>query len=517
MSLEIEPIFATLALYDAKEKKKVSENFHFDMNGDNLKRMLESYSEKVDYSTQARSCVFDISQPSTDLFLVVKLEKVLQGDINDAAEPYLKDVVNLLFFSLVVKLVILKTMIFFIYQNMEKARANAYDACNRLGRYRMPFAWTAIWLQNIIKSKDSLERDSGSDAESTASNSLDRKTSTASFDQYRKKVLVAGSGDSSSLNRGGSGKRSSWAATSSAAPGALNAGADTETLFDNFPPVTLTVSSFFKQEADKLKDEDLYKFLQDLRRPSPVFKRLKCIRGTLKLDISVAPEQVKHCLTPELAHLIPFPNFNSRPTKEVLEFDSKDSLQPNYQYRNLLYVCPKDLNFSNRSGERARNIAIKVQFMSDNGMKGLTVIHGKSNGPEFLSEVYTAVTYHNKTPDFYEEVKIKLPSNLREYHHILFTFYHISCQGQRKDQGSTELPVGYTVRHFTIALIILPKSFFFFFSGFRCLKTVVYRRDFSSCLSCSILRRTKTDCTPQTRLCLEPVGWTTRNPSFAWN
>jgi hypothetical protein len=48
-------------------------------------------------------------------------------------------------------------------------------------------------------------------------------------------------------------KRSSWAAGSESD---LNAG------LDNFPPVTLTVSSFFKQEADKLKDEDLYKHLQ---------------------------------------------------------------------------------------------------------------------------------------------------------------------------------------------------------------------------------------------------------------
>ena len=66
---------------------------------------------------------------SSDLFLVVKLEKVLQGDINESAEPYIKDV------------------------NMDKARSNAMDACSRLGAYRMPFAWTAIWLQNIIKSK----------------------------------------------------------------------------------------------------------------------------------------------------------------------------------------------------------------------------------------------------------------------------------------------------------------------------------------------------------------------------
>ena len=76
----------------------------------------------------------------------------------------------------------------------------------------------------------------------------------------------------------------------------------------------------------------------------------------------------------------------------------------------------------------------------------MKVIFGKSSCPEMTSEMYSAVTYHNKNPDFYEEIKIKLPSNLREYNHLLFTFYHISCQGQRKDQPSTELPVGYTVR-----------------------------------------------------------------------
>ena len=217
---------------------------------------------------------------------------------------------------------------------------------------------------------------------------------------------------------------------------------DVGNLLDTFPPVTLTVSSFFKQEGDKLRDDDLYKFLQDLKRPSPVLKRLKCIRGSLKLDISVAPEPLKHCLTPELAKLIPFPDLKTRPTKEILEFHSKEPLIANYQFRNLLYVCPKDLNFTNRQGERARNIAVKVQFRD--GLKNLKVLSGKSSCPEMMEEVCSAVTYHNKSPDFYEEVKVKLPSNLREQHHLLFTFYHISCQGQRKDQQSTELIVGYS-------------------------------------------------------------------------
>jgi hypothetical protein len=36
----------------------------------------------------------------------------------------------------------------------------------------MPFAWTAIYVMNIINGVNSLERDSGSDKESTGSNSL---------------------------------------------------------------------------------------------------------------------------------------------------------------------------------------------------------------------------------------------------------------------------------------------------------------------------------------------------------
>ena len=38
--------------------------------------------------------IFQVTNPSSDLFLVVKLEKVLQGDISEAAEPYLKDGVS---------------------------------------------------------------------------------------------------------------------------------------------------------------------------------------------------------------------------------------------------------------------------------------------------------------------------------------------------------------------------------------------------------------------------------------
>ena len=86
----------------------------------------------------------------------------------------------------------------------------------------------------------------------------------------------------------------------------------------------------------------------------------------------------------------------SRPTKEILEFPPREHLEPHYHFRNLLFVCPKELNFTNRSGERARNIAVKVTFMGEDDINGMKVIFGNSSCPEFTTEAYTAVTYHNK-------------------------------------------------------------------------------------------------------------------------
>ncbi|OXB82148.1 UNVERIFIED_CONTAM: hypothetical protein H355_009027, partial [Colinus virginianus] len=109
---------------------------------------------------------------------------------------------------------------------------------------------------------------------------------------------------------------------------------------------------------------------------------------------------------------------------------------------NLLYVYPQSLNFANRQGS-ARNITVKVQFMyGEDPSNAMPVIFGKSSCPEFSKEAYTAVVYHNRSPDFHEEIKIKLPATLTDHHHLLFTFYHVSCQ--QKQNTPLETPVGYT-------------------------------------------------------------------------
>ena len=73
----------------------------------------------------------------------------------------------------------------------------------------------------------------------------------------------------------------------------------------------------------------------------------------------------------------------------------------------------------------------------------LTTIFGRSSCPEMTSEYFTSVSYHNKNPSFYDEVKIRLPADLGAKHHLLFTFYHISCQ-KKTEQPNVETPVAYT-------------------------------------------------------------------------
>ncbi|MEQ2197273.1 hypothetical protein XENOCAPTIV_026909 [Xenoophorus captivus] len=53
-------------------------------------------------------------------------------------------------------------------EKLEKLRLQAEQACSRLGRFRMPFAWTAIHLLNIVSSVGGLDRsDPDSDSGTT--------------------------------------------------------------------------------------------------------------------------------------------------------------------------------------------------------------------------------------------------------------------------------------------------------------------------------------------------------------
>ncbi|XP_023572954.1 dedicator of cytokinesis protein 6 isoform X1 [Octodon degus] len=386
--IEIEPIFGILALYDVREKKKISENFYFDLNSDSMKGLLRAHGTYPAISTLARSAIFSVTYPSPDIFLVIKLEKVLQqGDISECCEPYM-----------VMKEVDTAKN----KEKLEKLRLAAEQFCTRLGRYRMPFAWTAVHLANIVSSAGNPDRDSDSEGE----------------------------------------RRPAWSERRRRGPQDRSSGGDDACSFSGFRPATLTVTNFFKQEAERLSEEDLFKFLADMRRPSSLLRRLRPVTAQLKIDISPAPENPHFCLSPELLHIKPYPDPRGRPTKEILEFPAHEVYAPHTCYRNLLYVYPRSLNFSSRQGS-VRNLAVRIQYMAgEDPSQALPVIFGKSSCSEFTREAFTPVVYHNKSPEFYEEFKLRLPACVTENHHLLFSIHHVSCQP--RPGAALETPVGFT-------------------------------------------------------------------------
>ncbi|XP_078280237.1 dedicator of cytokinesis protein 7-like [Rhinoraja longicauda] len=376
--IKVEPLFVTLALYDLKEKRKISENFYLDLNSKEFREIIQTHDEAPCYFKKA---IFSITHPSSEIHLVIKVEKVLQqGSIAECAEPYMtiKDCETA------------KSK-----EKIAKLRFQAVSFCQRLKSFRMPFAWAAVDLTSLASASGS-------------HNSLDRDANSGG---------------------GGSEMRSH--------------SLDSKYNVHFFRPAQYNLQMFNKQEEDKLSDEDLMKLIADEKKTSTLLRRQRRIPGVFRFEVSQVTEASTFCFNPEFLEVRPSNNENTDLTLEVLEFPVSEFSIPHTTYRNLLYIYPQSLNFSNRQGS-VRNIAVKIQFL-DGEKPGsvLPVIYGKSGYAEYVNECYTPVAYHSKSPFFYEEVKMKLPSNLNEKHHLFFTFYHVNCQ-PKQSQEAPEVPVGYS-------------------------------------------------------------------------
>lgn len=68
----------------------------------------------------------------------------------------------------------------------DRLKSNAAQFCERLGKYRMPFAWTAIYLMNIVTGATG-----GQDSEKTCESEPSR---SASLGQYNPRTSTVVSG-----------------------------------------------------------------------------------------------------------------------------------------------------------------------------------------------------------------------------------------------------------------------------------------------------------------------------------
>ncbi|XP_008423127.1 dedicator of cytokinesis protein 9-like isoform X3 [Poecilia reticulata] len=356
----VEPFYVVLSLFDVQNSRKISADFRVDLNhllvrqmtcgqgnGSNSEIIGEGPPEGLGlaphYPTQG---VFSVTCPHPEIFLVARIEKVLQGGITHCTEPYMKSSDST--------------------KVAQKVLKNAKTACSRLGQYRMPFAWAA---RPVFKD---------------ASGTLEKNS---------------------------------------------------------------RFSALYRQDSSKLSDEDMFKLLTDFRKPEKMAK-LPVLLGNLDVTIDNVAPDIPNCVT---TSYIPVRNFEQNGSGsallEVEEFVPciAKCAQPFTIYKNHLYVYPKHLKYDGqKSFAKARNIAVCVEFKDsdEDETQPLKCIYGRPGGPLFAKQAYAAVLHHQHNPEFYDEIKIELPTQLHEKHHLLFSFFHVSCDNNSKKKDVVESPVG---------------------------------------------------------------------------
>lgn len=133
-----EPFFGILALYDVSAKKRISENFYFALNTDKFDKVLPTINSRgstANLSTTAKTAIttasplpsrkaaiFGITYPNDDIQAVVRLERILEGDLSSLYDKYTS------------------------VKGKQPTEEHVFELCKRLGSYRQPWAWCATPL-----------------------------------------------------------------------------------------------------------------------------------------------------------------------------------------------------------------------------------------------------------------------------------------------------------------------------------------------------------------------------------
>ncbi|KAF2975849.1 hypothetical protein EK904_008906 [Melospiza melodia maxima] len=210
-------------------------------------------------------------------------------------------------------------------------------------------------------------------------------------------------------------------------------------------------SPLYKQDSGKLSNEDMLKLLAEYKKPEKT--KLQVIPAQLNIIIKDIPLDFTNCFTASYIPIKPFEKGCEDVAVEVEELvpEVAKYCYPFTVYKNHLYVYPLHLKYENQKVfAKARNIAVCVEFRDSDeaDARPLKCIYGKPGGPLLTTHAYAAVLHHNQSPEFYDEIKIELPIHLHQKHHLLFTFYHVSCEintkATSKKQDTVETQVGFS-------------------------------------------------------------------------
>ncbi|KAM9965179.1 hypothetical protein ACTFIW_004986 [Dictyostelium discoideum] len=393
---EPEPFYCSMYLYDIQKKARLSETFYFDFINDKSFKMTTSHittssgaSSKdvvVDDVTLAKSAIFNVTARSSseleNIYLILKVEKVLTGDLEDHSEPYIK--MNLK------------------EKEKDKFKESIKSSCTRLGAFRQAFCWGCVPVFEEGVGDDTPIRPLYRHrSEMTDSSMLDSTLSEGSKSASAKKLKII--------------------------PGQCLV--DIKEILPNDQQSPYLNNKKFILNSSLIKIDLPQLDQQQSTTTQTSTEQNNNINQPGKIPSNIGIENIiKEC------H-----EFSSNQRFEI----NTEFVNNLYLYPETLNLSNRSGSFAARN--LTCKIQLLETDENPLCPEGLKAIYGKSKTQSFNSKAYTQVTYHSKTPVFNDEIKIRLPLSPSPSLHILFTFYHIACQKSSGGGDLVDQPVAYGV------------------------------------------------------------------------
>ncbi|KAJ5068363.1 dedicator of cytokinesis dock [Anaeramoeba ignava] len=125
---QLEPFYFSLALFDLRRKTRISENFYFQFNEEKFSFLPSNQKDSgISLVTQSKRAVFNISEPSKDIFLLLTISTIFQGDHEAKADIYSKPVPT-------------KQKLY------DKLKSQITDSCKKFSQFKQDFTWAMFPL-----------------------------------------------------------------------------------------------------------------------------------------------------------------------------------------------------------------------------------------------------------------------------------------------------------------------------------------------------------------------------------
>ncbi|GIQ80169.1 dedicator of cytokinesis [Kipferlia bialata] len=442
----IEPFWGNLCLLDIESGERVSESFQFNVNDNHITQMM--YPKATDQGASlSRVAVFEIPEPSTSLVLAVRFERSLAGEADDTADMY----------QTVDRVGVSDPK---ASKTVQTFHAKMKTGLRRLGAVREVFIWgyTPVFAEG--------EPERGVD---TFKFLLGADSTVVTSPKHHSPL-------SPSVRRPFPTPQSDAALTKD---GAVH-----------------TMGTFYMaKQHGNYGDHSLVESIREITRENKEPRRLP-FSFNLRCRMLTGEDALFNALPLMSPSRVPLGGSDEALTTVLGTDDFSGSLVrvmdwvgpqdgafavPEREFVNDMLVSPQGVNLSrySYSGRSCRNIVVSVELRDndDLGKEAMQAIyppyHGHVQGnsgtggrghrrtvskekesvaeagwtreSDGLQRMYvTSGTYHHKTPEMGDEVRVRLPLQVTPRHHLLFTLYHVSVKDKAKrslsDFPSDQMP-----------------------------------------------------------------------------